>query len=630
MTDTSAKKRKNDEEDDQRGHPKNRRVEATHTHRSYTVGWVCALPKEQTAAVAMLDEEHPSLPNPSGDPNAYTLGSIGGHNVVVACLPMGQIGTVSAATVATHMVQTFPSMKFGLMVGIGGGVPYKENDVRLGDVVISSPSGQFPGVVQWDMGKTKEGGKFERTGSLNNPPASLLSALSKIKTRHSMKEPRIQEFLDEMATRWPMLAAQYLKSEEMVDVLFKSSYGHEEKPVDTESGSDDSSDEDDEECQYCDKSKVKSRKPASRGLKVHYGLIASGNQVIKDAKFRDAMNKGLGGQLLCVEMEAAGLMTNFPCLVIRGICDYADSHKNKVWQEHAAAVAAAYAKELLLDHVQPAEVERERSAREQLSAQLTEVENAVTAVGEDVKQVHVKLTTAEDKKLFKDILEWLSPINYGSMQSDHFTMRHEGTGQWFLSSPQYQEWNESTGKTLYCPGIPGAGKTILTSIVINDLVSKAESNTEVGIAYVYCSFQRATEQNIEHMLSSLLKQLAERAPDPSESLRSLFEKHKHWQTRPSVAELSKTLELVCKTFARVYILIDALDECQAVGCRSSLLKTLFKQRTGTGAPVHLFATSRFIPEIEEEFEDPLRCEIKASEKDKLSMGLPRQFVGCSF
>ncbi|KAF4480465.1 Ankyrin repeat domain-containing protein 50 [Colletotrichum fructicola Nara gc5] len=592
MTDTSAKKRKNDEEDDQRGHPKNRRVEATHTHRSYTVGWVCALPKEQTAAVAMLDEEHPSLPNPSGDPNAYTLGSIGGHNVVVACLPMGQIGTVSAATVATHMVQTFPSMKFGLMVGIGGGVPYKENDVRLGDVVISSPSGQFPGVVQWDMGKTKEGGKFERTGSLNNPPASLLSALSKIKTRHSMKEPRIQEFLDEMATRWPMLAAQYLKSEEMVDVLFKSSYGHEEKPVDTESGSDDSSDEDDEECQYCDKSKV-----------------------IKDAKFRDAMNKGLGGQLLCVEMEAAGLMTNFPCLVIRGICDYADSHKNKVWQEHAAAVAAAYAKELLLDHVQPAEVERERSAREQLSAQLTEVENAVTAVGEDVKQVHVKLTTAEDKKLFKDILEWLSPINYGSMQSDHFTMRHEGTGQWFLSSPQYQEWNESTGKTLYCPGIPGAGKTILTSIVINDLVSKAESNTEVGIAYVYCSFQRATEQNIEHMLSSLLKQLAERAPDPSESLRSLFEKHKHWQTRPSVAELSKTLELVCKTFARVYILIDALDECQAVGCRSSLLKTLFKQRTGTGAPVHLFATSRFIPEIEEEFEDPLRCEIKASEKD---------------
>lgn len=184
-----------------------------------------------------------------------------------------------------------------------------------------------------------------------------------------------------------------------------------------------------------------------------------------------------------------------------------------------------------------------------------------------------------------------------------------------MSSPQYQEWNESSGKTLYCPGIPGAGKTILTSIVINDLVSKAESNTEVGIAYVYCSFERATEQNREHILSSLLKQLAERAPDVPESLRSIFEKHKNWQTRPSFGELSQTFESVCKMFAKVYILIDALDECQADGCRSSLLKTLFKQRTGTEAPVHLFATSRFIPEIEEEFKDPLKCEIKASEKD---------------
>ncbi|KAF7504338.1 hypothetical protein GJ744_002458 [Endocarpon pusillum] len=81
---------------------------------------------------------------------------------------------------------------------------------------------------------------------------------------------------------------------------------------------------------------------------VHYGLIASGNQVISDAKFRDKLNKDLGGNVLCVVMEAAGIASNFPCLVIRGICDYSDSHKNKDWQEHAAAVAAAYAKELLL------------------------------------------------------------------------------------------------------------------------------------------------------------------------------------------------------------------------------------------------------------------------------------------
>ena len=107
----------------------------------------------------------------------------------------------------------------------------------------------------------------------------------------------------------------------------------------------DNGDGDDEEsCQFCDRAKVVKRKP--RDMRIHYGLIASGNQVTKDATFRDKLNKDLGGNVLCVEMEAAGLMDNFPCIVIRGICDYADSHKNKDWQEHAAAIAAAFAKEL--------------------------------------------------------------------------------------------------------------------------------------------------------------------------------------------------------------------------------------------------------------------------------------------
>lgn len=89
---------------------------------------------------------------------------------------------------------------------------------------------------------------------------------------------------------------------------------------------------------------------------MHYGLIASGDQVIKDAKFRDSLNKSLGGKVLCVEMEAAGLMNSFPCIVIRGICDYADSQKNKDWQEYAAAIAAAYVKELL-EYVQPGDID---------------------------------------------------------------------------------------------------------------------------------------------------------------------------------------------------------------------------------------------------------------------------------
>jgi nucleoside phosphorylase len=97
-------------------------------------------------------------------------------------------------------------------------------------------------------------------------------------------------------------------------------------------------------------------------MRVHYGLIASGNQVIKDASFRDQLSKNMNKKVFCVEMEAAELMDNFLCIIIRGIYDYADSHKNKAWQEHAAAVAAAFAKKLL-DYIQPQEVDEKKNGK---------------------------------------------------------------------------------------------------------------------------------------------------------------------------------------------------------------------------------------------------------------------------
>ena len=123
-------------------------------HHDYTVGWVCALPLEMAVAKAMLDEIHSDLPTSSSDQNTYVLGRIRAHNVVIACLPSGVYGTTSAAAVAIQMLSTFRSIRFGLMVGIGGGVPSKDSDIRLGDVVVSKPTGDFGGVVQYDFGKT--------------------------------------------------------------------------------------------------------------------------------------------------------------------------------------------------------------------------------------------------------------------------------------------------------------------------------------------------------------------------------------------------------------------------------------------------------------------------------------------
>lgn len=358
-----ARKRKREEDSSPgtgSGDEKKSRTNAQR-HDQYTVGWICALPKEQTAAIAMLDQRHSGLRDmaPPNDSNSYTLGSIGKHNIVIACLPKGQVGNNSAATVASQMVSTFPSIKVGLMVGIGGGIPPK---VRLGDVVVSTPIGSYPGVVQWDMGKAKAGGNFERTGSLNNPPSFLLTALTRLESEHDMVGSKIPVYLEDLKQKWPKLAPRYLRSDSMKDVLFRADYNHVEKSSmqETESSDDD---EEQENCQFCDPTKIKKKKP--RDMRIHYGLIASGNQVIKDGIFRDKLNRDLSGNVLCVEMEAAGLMTNFPCLVVRGICDYADSHKNKDWQEHAAAAAAAFAKELL-DFVEPEDVLSERSANEVL------------------------------------------------------------------------------------------------------------------------------------------------------------------------------------------------------------------------------------------------------------------------
>jgi nucleoside phosphorylase len=330
------------------------------THNDYTVGWVCALPKEQTAATAMLDQRHADLLKPPNDPNTYTLGSVGKHNIVIACLPKGKVGTNLAATISAWMISTFPSIKFGLMVGIGGGIPPK---VRLGDVVVSTPVGQFPGVIQWDFGKTKQGGNFERTGSLNNPPSALLTAVTKLETENELNGSKIPEYLDELKQKWPKLTSKYIKSDSLQDILFKPEYNHvSESTTDCAAIPDNiDGDEEGESCRFCDRTQVVKRKP--RDVRVHYGLIVSGNQVIKDATFRNKLNKDLGGNVLCVEMEAAGLMNNFPCIVIRGICDYADSHKSDEWQEHAAAVASAFTKELL-EYVQPSDIDRERPVKD--------------------------------------------------------------------------------------------------------------------------------------------------------------------------------------------------------------------------------------------------------------------------
>ncbi|PVI00546.1 purine and uridine phosphorylase [Periconia macrospinosa] len=323
----------------------------------YTVGWICAITTELVAAQAFLDERHegPNYMSPKDD-NIYTLGRIGRHNVVIAVLPHGEYGIASATSVAKDMLHSFPNIRIGLMVGIGGGAPSKKHDVRLGDVVVSDPGNGNGGVFQYDFGKTIQDKSFQATGFLNKPPKVLLAAVSKLKAEYEADGHQFDHAINGILEKKRKLRNKYKRPDPSTDRLYQSGVVH---PEDNEAIC----------VKTCgdDKSTLVSRPERTEeedNPAIHYGLIASANQLMKDALVRDKL--AAEKNVLCFEMEAAGLMNNFPCLVIRGICDYSDSHKNKEWQGYAAMVAAAYAKELLCK-IPPSRVETERKISEVVS-----------------------------------------------------------------------------------------------------------------------------------------------------------------------------------------------------------------------------------------------------------------------
>jgi len=331
---------------------------------SYHVGWICAVRTEYVVACELLDDEYPTPPLPRDD-NAYTCGRMGELKVVVACLPQGKDGLASAATVAKDMLRSFPAIRFGLMVGIGGGAPSAKHDIRLGDVVVSSPTGRTAGVIHYELGKTVQNKKFERTGSLTPPPPVLLNALQKLSALHERRGHRIAETVTRMTSTNRRLK-RYQRPDPDSDLLYQSPFVHsdEERPC----------------TEVCGTDRIVQR--PVRGADqddpvVHYGLIASADRLMEDAHVRDLLARSEG--VLCFETEAAGFMDNFRCLVIRGICDYSDTHKNDLWQGHAAATAAAYAKELL-SVVTPIEV-----------AQMGEALDAIDTGRQTIQEITVSL-----------------------------------------------------------------------------------------------------------------------------------------------------------------------------------------------------------------------------------------------
>lgn len=312
-----------------------------------TIAIFCALPYEAVAVKYSLDEEFSCRPKTSGPKKyVYSFGRLGNHKIVIA--RPHQMGTVKAAQCAATVSQQFHNVRFALMVGIGAGIPnLPTHDIRLGDIAVSIPRDNHPGVIQYDFGKYEKGG-FVLKGSLDKPPPILINADGSIEEDEMMNRSPLRNFLKDIMKR------SGFARPDTNDILFDQNFHHVNDGCD---------------CSGCEASSEKKLAPRTvrrdKHPVVHRGLILSGSGVVKNPLDREQLRQDYR-DAICYEMEAAGIMDEIPCLVIRGICDYADTHKQDGWHYYAATVAAAYCK-TILSKVDYQDVEETSSMRYLLS-----------------------------------------------------------------------------------------------------------------------------------------------------------------------------------------------------------------------------------------------------------------------
>ncbi|KAL9081963.1 MAG: hypothetical protein Q9159_006860 [Coniocarpon cinnabarinum] len=550
---------------------------------------------EAVAAREALDEEHDIIPEvAANDSNSYKLGRIGKHNVVIAVLPDGEDGTDTAAAVATNLLASFRNVRVGLMVGIGGGAPTSRHDVRLGDVVVSSSSGSSGGVLQYDFGKAIQEQELHLTRVLNLPPGALRTAVAGLWADYERDGHSIHDSIENICTKRPRLRRKYQRSEGETDfsfaVMLCIQQTHRISPNKLISRS--------------------QRQPDEDNPAVHYGPIASGNSLMKDALTRDRI--ATARNILCFEMEAAGLMNSFPCLVIRGICDYADTHKHKEWQGYASMAAALYARDLLY-RVSQSQVQVER-----------EIVNVISKDVKDIKHF-------QEDDLKARICEWLSG---GESEREPFDVQSviaPGTGQWFLQHQSYLHWKNGDLRNLICPGIAGAGKTVLSAMAIADWVGQHHDSAHVChcVVYHFCKYQPHCVRAHENILTNFLAQLTRQvSPIPPPS-RELYERFQRNGQRPSASQLLESIRRVVAIRAKLYVVIDALDEWPKDEQSGQMLIDVLLELRAQCNSVQFLLTSRpgsfLLSRLQAELEETTAVEIKAKSQD-LQLYLGGRFV----
>ncbi|KAK2594031.1 hypothetical protein QQS21_008250 [Conoideocrella luteorostrata] len=526
----------------------------------YTVGWICAIATEYVAAQTFLDEKHEAPDHvATHDNNDYALGRIGKHNVVIAVLPHGEYGLTSATSVGRDMLHSFPNVRIGLMVGIAGGAPSPKHDIRLGDVVVSASGGGKGGVLQYDFGESIQGKKFQQKGFLNQPPAILRAAVNGLMAQYESDGHELAQAIDKAIERKPRLRKKYRRPDANTDRLYLPNVLH---PQDNDAVCADSCPDDPSQLQSRPSRTEDDDDPA-----VHYGLVASANQLMMDATIRDAL--AAEKDVLCFEMESAGLVNHFPCLVIRGICDYSDSHKNKEWQGYAAMTASAYAKDLLC-RIAPNRVEAEKKISEVLSGDLKELNQTIERSlhqREDHHREQIALVLTKEQQECHQAFKTSTYEQHKNINPD----RVQGTCRWILENSHYLAWQESDhNDLLWVSADPGCGKSVLAKSLI-DIDLKA--STSATICYFF--FKDNDDQNsFTTALCAILHQLFDQQPHLLRHALPCWQKN-GMKIQQEADELWRVLKAAMSdvAFSNTICIFDALDECR-LSDRAHLLNKL--------------------------------------------------------
>ncbi|KKO97162.1 hypothetical protein THAR02_10737 [Trichoderma harzianum] len=520
---------------------------------NYTIGWICALPVEAECALYMLDVRHRGIfPFVHGDDNQYEAGKIAGHNVVIASLPKKSIGSVSVATLASQMRQSFRNLRYGLMVGIGAGVPGRalKPDIRLGDVIVASSSDQSigpVGVIGYELGAETVDG-FIRKGWQPETHRRLRTAIESIE-----RDAEIDDFYD---------FTQHLSD------LQKRRNGHKFLYPGM----------DKDKLYVGDYTDNLIERPPRRSPEpvVHYGLVASGDKIIKNAALRDRLRDQYG--IICFEMEAAGLMAIMPVAVIRGVSDYADSHKNDGWHYYAAATAAAYAKSLLL-----------KIGPEQ-----------PPSISDNAPNFDSNLVLTNEKEdclhslVFQDML----------LRRQNIALDLLGACDWIFENSAFIQWREQDdfkrhNGVLWIKGNPGAGKsTLMKHIWAN--CDKSFADCFIATYFFNTRGHSLLEKTFLGMLRSLLYQLLATDEAVYKRFITIFrEKQKIYRRIEwHESELQDFLFLEMRQYRsrRLLFIIDALDECTDSD-RLKVVEFLESISINPGTNLWICLSSRHYPNI---------------------------------